>query len=125
MIWLFFRHVLVSGTFWPCFRHVLASGGLAADAADPEVLDARDGKFGGLMRPSRAPSGGWIEAQTAAGRGSDAEAIQRPIGCRRAAVCASRGRATPAATPASANAQPQNESQTQTQTSASDIRVRT
>ena len=45
-----------------------------------QVLDARDGKFGGLMRLRRAPSGRWIEAETAARRGSDAEVIQRPIG---------------------------------------------
>ena len=49
--------------------------GLAADAADPEALNAREGKFASWIRPRRSPNGGWIEVQTHPEVGSESEAI--------------------------------------------------
>ena len=73
---------ILRGRFTPRgfpLEQVFHCRGLAADAADPEISDARDAEFGDLMRPRRVPDGDWIGAETAAERGSDWEAMQLPM----------------------------------------------
>ena len=56
----------------------VANGAKRGSYWEAMLLDARDGKFGGLMKPRRVPDGGWIGIEIAAKLGSDAEAVQRP-----------------------------------------------
>ena len=100
------------------------------------------GEFGSRMGPRGGPNGGWIEDETHPGRGSELEAIWRPVRGRQGGVCASPlakddfgggalpsplppptpylGRAIPE-TPASAKAESQNEIQNESQNDSEGI----